>query len=274
MLPVVADRADVDHAKRLRLRYAATCSVCSSSLTPGTEAFWSATAKSATCIPCGSQDRPIERGTAGASALREGQRRHDRREEAIKTRHPRLGKLILALTDDPQSTTAWAKGAGGEQVVGGWLDSITSAPVEVLHDRRIPGTKANIDHIAVTPSGIFVIDAKRYAGQVQSRNVGGWLRPEQHLYVGRRNCTNLVAGMRKQVEAVRRALPPTDATPIHPVLCFTGSEWSLFAKPFVIDGVTVIWPKSLVKLLVQPGALTPDAVAAVTRRIGLSLRAA
>ncbi|MEO6532232.1 MAG: nuclease-related domain-containing protein [Pseudolysinimonas sp.] len=31
-----------------------------------------------------------------------------------------------------------------------------------LRDRRIPGSKANIDHVVRAPRGVFVIDAKRY----------------------------------------------------------------------------------------------------------------
>ncbi len=37
----------------------------------------------------------------------------------------------------------------------------------MLHDRRIPGSRANIDHIAIATSGVWVIDAKRYKGKVQ-----------------------------------------------------------------------------------------------------------
>ena len=41
--------------------------------------------------------------------------------------------------------------------------------VELLHDRRIPGRRSNIDHLAVSPSGIWVIDSKRYAGRARVR---------------------------------------------------------------------------------------------------------
>jgi hypothetical protein len=34
----------------------------------------------------------------------------------------------------------------------------------VLHDRSVPGTRSNIDHLAVVPSGVWVIDTKHYAG--------------------------------------------------------------------------------------------------------------
>ncbi len=110
-----------------------------------------------------------ESGAAGASAQREYERRMTRREEQIRTRHPKLGGLILALSDDPQSTKAWASGAKGEVALGARLDKQTSESIAVLHDRRIPGTKANIDHIVVMAGGVFVVDAKRYVDRRPER---------------------------------------------------------------------------------------------------------
>ena len=62
---------------------------------------------------------------------------------------PKLGGLILALSDDPQSTRAWDTGALGEERLGNRLNELASGAIRVLHDRRIPGSRANIDHIAV-----------------------------------------------------------------------------------------------------------------------------
>jgi hypothetical protein len=39
--------------------------------------------------------------------------------------------------------------------------------VAVLHDRRIPGSRANIDHIAIAATGVWVIDSKRYKRKLQ-----------------------------------------------------------------------------------------------------------
>ena len=44
--------------------------------------------------------------------------------------------------------------------------------VWTLHDRRVPGTRGNIDHIVVGPAGVFVIDAKNYQGKIEVRNRG------------------------------------------------------------------------------------------------------
>ncbi|MCY7288237.1 MAG: NERD domain-containing protein [Cryobacterium sp.] len=107
-----------------------------------------------------SSPEPVETfaGTAGASAKREYERRKDKRETQIREAHPHLGALILAVSDDPQSTRAWAVGARGEEVLGQRLDKIAGPGVHVLHDRRIPGTRVNIDHIVVGPTGVLVID--------------------------------------------------------------------------------------------------------------------
>lgn len=47
-----------------------------------------------------------------------------------------------------------------------------------MHDRRIPRSRANIDHIVVTPGGVWVIDTKRRVGSApQKRAAGGFIRP-------------------------------------------------------------------------------------------------
>jgi hypothetical protein len=138
-----------------------------------------------------------------------------------------------------------------------------------IHDRRIPGTKANIDHLAVTPSGVWVIDAKCYKGQVTMKEVGGWRSADERLFVGRRDCTKLVTAMTKQVAAVRKALGPEWAKiPLRPVLCFVDAEWRLFSKPFALQGVLVAWPKALGKLLVRPGSYDRGTI----DRIGTTIR--
>ena len=66
------------------------------------------------------------------------------------------------MSDDPQSTTAWNTGALGEERLGQRLNELSSDTVRVLLDRRIPGTRANIGHIAVTPTGIYVITSGEF----------------------------------------------------------------------------------------------------------------
>jgi hypothetical protein len=99
------------------------------------------------------------------------------REARIRTAHPRIGGLVLALSDDPQSTTAWAVGAQGEELLAKRLDGLADQGVLTLHDPRIPGTRADIDHIAISGSGVYVIDAKRYKRRPACVWKGVWSGP-------------------------------------------------------------------------------------------------
>ncbi|MDQ6613442.1 MAG: NERD domain-containing protein, partial [Actinomycetota bacterium] len=65
----------------------------------------------------------------------------------------------------------------------------------LLHDRKVRGTRGNIDHLAIASSGLRVIDAKNYAGMVEHRDVGGWLRSDRRIHVGGRDRTKITGGM-------------------------------------------------------------------------------
>lgn len=205
----------------MALRRPDACAACGATLDAGTRAEWNPTLRTVTCLSCvetravsqsspRSSDEPpsFELGSPGASARRRYDKLHDRREDQAKQKlGRRLGSLYLAISNEPQSTRAWRIGSTGERLLGGYLESIhDESRVIVLHDRRIPGSRANIDHIAVTRNGIHAIDAKRYEGKVQRIVKGGFFSREDHLYVGGRDCTKLVAGMGKQVDAIRSAL--------------------------------------------------------------------
>ena len=164
----------------MRLRYAGACRMCGTELQAKTEAVYERAAKTSHCVSCpdvptvasheppGVRPEPareVDPGVPGASARREFERRHARREDRVRSEHRRLGGLILALSDNPQSTKAWDTGALGEERLGARLNELVGDSLRVLHDRKVPGSSANIDHLAVTPHGVFVIDAKRYQGR-------------------------------------------------------------------------------------------------------------
>jgi hypothetical protein len=140
----------------------------------------------------------------------------------------------------------------------------------VLHDRRIPGTRANIDHLAVTPNGVYVIDAKKYAGRPNLRIEGGILRPRvEKLMVGSRNCTKLVDGMLKQADVVTGVLGPE--VPVHGVLCFVEADWPLIGGAFTTRGVLVVWPKKLYPKLRAEGPLDAASIDRLHRQLAQAL---
>ena len=258
----------------IRLRYPATCAGCGLRLQTGAEAHWDRARKAATCLSCArseAEEATIDRGVAGSSAAREWERRHELREARIRERYGKLGGAVLALRSDPRSTAAWAEGARGEVTLGSTLDRLREEGMAVLHDRRIPGSRANIDHVVVSPAGVFVVDAKSYRGRVE-RRARGWFSTDYRLHVGGRDRTALVAEMAGQAEAVRRVLGPDEAgVPLSQAICFVGADWSLFARPLRFGEVFVLWPRALRALLRADGPLTPDAIVRVERRLALGL---
>lgn len=208
-------------------------------------------------------------GTAGASAVQEFDRRHDARQQRVKEKYPRMGRVLLAVFGDPQSTTAWSTGAVGEQKVGQMLAEVAGPTLRVLHDRRIPRTRANIDHLVVCPTGVYVIDAKRYCdARPELRVEGGILRPRvEFLYVGGRNRTKLVDGVAKQVGLVEAALDGSGVS-VHGVLCFVDADWPLlFGGPFRVRGVLATYRKKLKATLSQPGPLDEEQIADLQYRL-------
>ncbi|HWF15178.1 MAG TPA: nuclease-related domain-containing protein [Acidimicrobiales bacterium] len=198
----------------------------------------------------------LDRGTPGASARARYarlRRRDDRRRREV---FGRLAPLVALLTGPRRSTEAWAWGAEGEERVGALLDRAVGDRGLLLHDRRIPGSRANIDHVAIVPSGVWVIDAKHYHGRLERRSGRGWFMPRQALYVGRRDRSALIASAERQRAEVARRLPPNVA--VRAALCFTGIETNLFARPFTLDGILVTWPKALSTVLCARGRLDAD----------------
>jgi Nuclease-related domain len=271
----------------MHLRYAGICRVCDAALPATAEAIYERETKTVRCvrhevqevsspIPSGADQPPareadaVDVGMPGASARREFDRRRIRREERIRTAHPRIGGLIHALTDDPQSTRAWDVGAVGEERLGRRLNELASETLGLLHDRRIPGTRANIDHLAVTPTGVYVIDAKKYRGRPHLKVEGGFLRSRvEKLLVGTRDCNRLVDGVTKQVTVVGDHLP--EPVPVHGVLCFVEADWPLIGGSFTTRGVEVLWPRKLYPKLMSDGPIDVETIAFLHHTLATAL---
>lgn len=170
-----------------------------------------------------------------------------------------------------QSTESWGSGARGERIVAARLATLTGRGVITIHDRRIPGSRANIDHIAVGPCGVFVIDAKVTRGKVSAKTTGPiWNRGPVKLFFGGRDRSSALEGMSRQVEVVSRVLRDKSAingASVQPMLVLVGAEWGWFARPMRVRGVWVGWPRAMARSVGRAGQLSPDAI----RRIATTL---
>jgi hypothetical protein len=269
-----------DSLRLIRLRYRGRCRTCSIVVAAGTEAFHDRDSRTITCPACisaGTVPQAPDRGIAGASAQLMHDRRAAQREFEVRRARPRLGGLVLALTEEPQAIRAWEQGAVGEQKVGAILDRLSGDRARVLHDRAIPGRRANIDHLFIAPAGVFVIDTKRYRGRPQLQVTGGLLRPRvETLMVGRRARHELVEGVLRQTAIVRRALADAghSAVPVAGVLCFVDADWPLIGGSFTTRGVHVLRPKKIARHAFRDDALDPGQIAVVYGFLGSYFRSA
>jgi hypothetical protein len=288
--------------KRMKLRYAGVCRRCGVEIPAGVVAVYDKVAKNVTCTECVDEapvlpvpvsaaaplipepvpvDEPeVVVGVAGASARREYERRKAKDDqhvaewkERVRAKHPVLGGLMLAVADEPKhsGTSAWDLGAHGEEVFATSLDRLADAGLYFLHDRRIPPTLANIDHIVIAPSGVYVIDAKNYTGRAQLSVTGGIFSPRvEKLKVGRRDCTKLVDGVHKQVDRVSELLARDGIgqdVPVRGMLCFIEGDWPLVGGSFTIGGLDILWPKKARKIITAAGALSDDRLRVLHRHL-------
>ncbi len=271
----------------LKLRWPAVCVVCGTALPAGSRARWDATTRTMTCAACvessaepkaragaaESTQSALDRGQAGASIAREYQRRKRNRESRTRETHPWIGGLLLALRGTPQHESAFHQGDLGEKAVAAYLEKHTArGSAIILHNRRMPGGRGDIDHLAIAPTGVFVIDAKAIKGKVRVQRP---LFGKPKLCVSGRDRTKLIDGLDRQVHAVRGALTASG----HPdvwvqgVLCFTTADLPLLGTP-KMRGHLLIHRRALAKRINKQGPLQPPTIDAIARTLAAALPSA
>lgn len=145
----------------------------------------------------------------------------------------------------------YERGQVGEQTVGAALERLREHGYDVLHDVRWPGRRrANIDHVAIGPAGILVVDAKSWSGAVSAHH--GRLRQN-----GNRRDKEL-DGVRRAGADVAALLQLPWALHVIPVLCLAGDHR---VPPTRCGEVTVLDVSRLPDWVAQlPGHLSPDNV--------------
>ncbi len=157
---------------------------------------------------------------------------------------------------------AYARGAAGEQAVAQHLQWLDGHGYWVLHDQPWPDrSKANIDHIVIGTSGVFVVDAKNWSGKLEIGPNG--------LTQNGLNRNTAITSMREQARAVRRLIRSlkiegADSINVIPVLAFLSED-----APFVSrDGVTVLPLSALAQHIgTQPANIVENQVGELSYRL-------
>jgi superfamily I DNA/RNA helicase len=156
--------------------------------------------------------------------------------------------------------TPWQQdGDEGEHLTRQLLGSLSPYGFHFLHDRKWPGsTNANIDHIGVGPSGVYVIDTKNWTGDIVLDDSGLWQGQEPR--------SDVLEALQQQADVARGLLADLGLPPvgIRPVLVLAGRNLPLTA----LDGVWVVGSKCLNASLLREGKhLTVRQVEDISRRL-------
>ncbi len=149
---------------------------------------------------------------------------------------------MSALFTTPSTTTAWQTGAEGEVRTGRLLEPLEAEGFRILHDRRIPGSRANIDHIVIGAPGIFVVETKSYAGSLQIRG--------NDVFVAGRRKTGIIDEVKRVVAAVETALAEEIAAhgwTVTSVICVHRADLPWFRSG--VGGVRIVSGQELVNRL-------------------------
>jgi hypothetical protein len=160
--------------------------------------------------------------------------------------------------------SAWERGASAERIVGAWLDRIPD--VEVLHDRRVTGSRMSLDHVAVVPAGVLVIDVKRSGWPFALAAPRRTLRPAP----GDRGHDKFLARVSTQARAVARLLADAPV-PVAAALCLVDARGGEERQSFMFDGVWIGTPPALPELAGLPGLLDGEAMHTVAARLDARL---
>ncbi len=138
---------------------------------------------------------------------------------------------------------SWSTGAAGERHTARILSGLDRSGWVVLHDRSIPGSRANIDHLLIGPAGVLMVDSKQWKSKQSS------LRVEQGvLWYGRYRQDKTLSTARWEAERAAAAL----GVPVEPIVVVHGAR--VPGGTLMLDGVTVIGAKRLRRLVVNRGA--------------------
>jgi len=188
---------------------------------------------------------------------------------------PRLGLVVgglaamaagcgLRFRPTPEAI-AWRRGAVGERRTARLLDPLERQGWVVLHDLAIPGSRANIDHLAIGPGGVFVIDSKQYRGRLQ-------LDPSGRLWHGRYPVAPSLQAVSFEADQAAQVLPDPGVV-VLPVVAVHGTQvpWG----KLIVGGVPVVAARRLPSMLRQlPAVLGPERVAALADQARVRFHAA
>jgi hypothetical protein len=174
------------------------------------------------------------------------------RQTALRRRRGRLTALLETLSADNLHENRWARKARSEERARRLERLLAGSGVHLLSDRRVPGARATVDHLAIGPRGVTVIDAVHAAGR--ARIVNG------RLLVGGEDRTTFVRDVQRQVAVIRLGLASSPDLPVYGAICWVEPDGLPRVRKLALSGVAIDGPRALAEELRRPGPVSPKRV--------------
>lgn len=168
---------------------------------------------------------------------------------------------------------AFERGAQGEERIGRHLDQISSGRAIVLHDRAA-SRNANIDHVVVAATGVWIVDSKNYRGRVRPAT-GRYFGTPAGLRVNGRDQSHVPHLASWQIETVASAVDDP-RIPVRLLLALpSDAAFGWLRKRFVVDGIWICPPGQLDRVIFcsEPQSVGFDQLEQLAARIGRRLPA-
>ncbi|MFJ1695680.1 nuclease-related domain-containing protein [Streptomyces sp. NPDC088252] len=120
-------------------------------------------------------------------------------------------------------------GAEGERRTAARINPLRREGWTILHDLALPTGKANVDHLAISPTGVVIMpDTKRWSARFRIRTSGG------RLFHGDLDVTNRLNGVRHETRTIAKAL----GVPVIPLIVMDGAP--IEGGELTFDGIRIV----------------------------------
>jgi hypothetical protein len=188
------------------------------------------------------------------------------------------GGLAVTTLRRRELVASWRQGAKGERQTAKLLAKLDREGWKILHDLAIPGSRANVDHLAIGSGGVWVIDSKLWSSRVHWDPRHGWMHGQSaitsELNTTRWEASEVEQALVDTLEGAARHLDLPGGIDVHLAWCVHGEP--LPGGKLVVDGETLVSPRRLLSLLraSRGPSLPAAAVAEIAQAAATVLRPA
>ncbi|MQS17936.1 NERD domain-containing protein [Streptomyces kaniharaensis] len=140
---------------------------------------------------------------------------------------------------------SWTIGAAGERRTAQLLIPLQRDGWTALHDRAVPGSRANVDHLLIGPAGVLMVDTKNWQSSKSTLRIDGG-----RLFYGKYDQSKTLRTAAWEAEQTSRAL----GVPVRALVAVHGA--SVPGGVVMLENVTVV-PAKRVRHIVRNLAPVP-----------------